>query len=59
MTCFFCRKQGTVRRNVEKASTQTNLAWTFNGKAFWPKINMTETGNSAPIQALQHQDFQF
>jgi hypothetical protein len=51
-TCSFCRIQGHRQEECRK-----QCCLDMSGTPFWPKINTTE--NSAPIQALQAQDFQF
>ncbi len=57
MTCIFCRKQGHRQEECRKRINANQPCLDMSGKPFWPKINTTE--NSAPIQALQDQDFQF
>jgi hypothetical protein len=57
MTCIFCQKQGHKQEDCRKRINSNQPCLDLSGKPFWPKINTTE--NSAPIQALQDQDFQF
>jgi hypothetical protein len=57
MTCIFCRKQGHCQEDCRKRIISNQPCLDSNGKPFWPKFNMTDTG--APILALLEPGFQF
>jgi hypothetical protein len=56
-TCIFCKNLGHRQEDCRKRINANKPCLDLSGKPFWPKINTTD--NSAPIQALQDQDFQF
>ncbi len=59
-TCIYCKRQGHRQEECRKRQKANKPCLDSNGRAFWPKVNITENQptNNLEVPSYSFQDFQ-